>query len=177
MSEHDEGGAPPPRESGPYIVDPLPPSSRPDSTWDDRDPQERVESLEEDNRKLHARLDAVYTRRRQIGYCTIGVAFLAAAALVAVTICQMPTLDKAWSTEKPNTDALLLLAIAHVGVTVAAVVLLSRLMAIGERLALPPALVRHADRLLGRGNGAPLNTRTIRELADLIGRMNGGKGE
>lgn len=157
----------------------LAPAERPDSSWDEEqgDLKEHLEASEEDRRKLRAQLDKVYEARRRIGYGLIIGAYVTAAALVIATIAQMPTLKEAWleGGERVDNQALLLLAIAHVGVTVAAIFLLSRLVSVGERLALPRAMVRHAERLLGRGQpGASTMRRTLREFADLIGRARGG---
>lgn len=150
----------------------TPPQARANSPFDnDMDVEEQLEESQRVREELRLALDAVLTFRRKAGYVLIGSASGVAALFVLITLAQMPSMKVAWSTPPSNTEAVVVLAVAHVGVTVAGVFLLGKVLALGERLALPRTMLRHADRLLGRSDPG---VRTLHRLAEIIGKTQGG---
>lgn len=99
---------------------PTPPRERPESPERDYDdPDEKIEELQGQVASMRAQLDPVLHFRRRFGYGLIAATFIAATILVVATLVQMPSLDAAWRQAPVNTEALVLLAFAHVGVTAA----------------------------------------------------------
>lgn len=156
-----------PKEPPPTAVPPVEPATPPEPSEHDTTLATSVES----------NLDEIMAFRRRVGYVTIAAAVAAGVAIVWTTLRQMPSMARAWDTGEVNVEALIVLSVAHVGVTVASVFAIVRLLAIGERLALPHTMTRHANQLLGRSDPARTLRRTVTSAADVVGRARGQTGD